>query len=182
MQISAARTYSKSGYTLIELAVVILLIGIVTLAVMPRISAFLYPGDLKKAARELIGAILLARTQAVTEGKLYYLFIDLSNQFYWMLDVPESDLSDSDRVKRTDVVLGESVKKRTLPKGIKFLSVRVGSGELQNSGTQTIRCLPIGITDPAVIHIGKDQDNSCTLILEALTGEVEVKDGYVDEK
>jgi len=155
MRISAVRTCNKSGYTLVELAVVILLIGIVTLAVMPRIAGLLYPGDLKKAAREVIGAILLARTEAVSEGKSYYLFIDLSNQYYWMLDFPGIDTSESDSIKRTDVVLDESVKKRVLPGGIKFLSV-------------------------TVIHIGTDQRNSCTLVLDAFTGEVEVKDGYTD--
>jgi len=180
MRISAVRTCNKSGYTLVELAVVILLIGIVTLAVMPRIAGLLYPGDLKKAAREVIGAILLARTEAVTEGKSYYLFIDLSNQYYWMLDFPGVDISESDSIKRTDVVLDESVKKRVLPGGIKFLSVKVGNSDLQSHGVQIIRCFPLGVTDPAIIHIGTDQRNSCTLVLDAFTGEVEVKDGYTD--
>ncbi len=181
MRISAVRTSGKTGYTLVELAVVILLIGIVTLAVMPRLTALLFPGDLKKAAREVIGAILLARTNAVTEGKPYYLFIDLSNQYYWMLDLPAGDSSDGESLSRTDIVLDESVKKRTLPAGIKFLSVKVGHGEPQNHGVQIIRCFPLGLTDPAVIHLGSSQSDSCTLVLDALTGEVEVESGYVEE-
>ncbi len=180
MRISAARTLNKPGYTLIELVVVILLIGILTLAVMPRVSELLYPGDLKKAARELTGAILVARTHAVTEGKTYYLFIDLSNQYYWMLDFPGSEVSEGDSIKKTEVILDKAVKKKVLPGEIRFLSVKVGSGESRSHGIQVIRCFPLGISDPAVIHIGVDQKDCYTLILSAFTGEVEIKDGYVE--
>ncbi len=180
MRISAARTWNKSGYTLIELVVVILLVGIVTFVVMPRVSELLYPGDLKKAVRQLAGAILIARTQAVTEGKTYYLFIDLSNQYYWMLDFPESESPTGDSLAKTDVVLDKAVKKRVLPGDVRFLSVKVGNGESKSHGIQIIRCFPLGITDPALIHIGINQKDSYTLVLDALSGEVEIEDGYVE--
>lgn len=181
MRISAARTSTKNGYTLIELAVVICLLGIVTFATVPRIAGFIYTGDLKTAARDMIQTVLRARTDAVTEGKTYYLFIDLSNQNYWLLDFPESQSSDDTSLKRTDIVLGEAVKKHLLPGNIRFLGIKVNQDKVVNEGVKIIRCFPMGFTDPATIYLGSSREKSCTLVLDALTGKVELKDGYVEK-
>ncbi len=178
-QISATKTRSSFGYTLIELVVVILLIGIVTFATLPRLAALLEPGDLKKAAREIMGAILTARTKAVTEGKIYFLFIDMTNQMYWLLDMPEAEPGGTDSIKETDIVLGEAIKKHNLPGKVKFLGVEVRQKKVQDSGVQIIRCFPMGFTDPAVIYIGTSQSNTYTLTLDGLTGKVEVEERYV---
>ncbi|HDZ90866.1 MAG TPA: prepilin-type N-terminal cleavage/methylation domain-containing protein, partial [Deltaproteobacteria bacterium] len=57
----------KRGYTLIELIVVVLLIGLVLTLTAPRLRDSLLSDDLKSAARRLIGITNDLRNEAIRE-------------------------------------------------------------------------------------------------------------------
>jgi len=84
----------KRGYTLIELIVVVLLIGLVLTLAAPRLRNVLLTDDLKGAARKMIGIINSLRNEAIREQRDYFLHLDLDANRFW---VSYGSMTDEER-------------------------------------------------------------------------------------
>ena len=73
----------RNGYTLIELALVVFLLGLMLVLAVPRVRETLISDGLKKTVRQLVGAAKELRTDAVREQLDYKLNLDLSNNAFW---------------------------------------------------------------------------------------------------
>src|SRR4030043_1520898 len=71
------------GYTLIELAVVVLLIGMMLYLAVPRVQDSLLDDDLKATTRRFIGAARELRSESVREQTDYILHIDIGHPAFW---------------------------------------------------------------------------------------------------
>ncbi|MBW2052593.1 MAG: prepilin-type N-terminal cleavage/methylation domain-containing protein, partial [Deltaproteobacteria bacterium] len=67
----------ETGFTLIEMLVVIVLIGLLFSLTLPRFSGIGETEKLRKAARLMARQALKAHSQAVTEAQPYFLCLDL---------------------------------------------------------------------------------------------------------
>ena len=74
---------NNRGYTLIELSVVVLLIGMMLLIAVPRVRDTLLDDDLKAVTRRLINSARELRNESVREQTDYILHIDLNNPAFW---------------------------------------------------------------------------------------------------
>ena len=68
------------GFTLLELVVVVLLIGLISALVMPRMAASLPGVQLKSSARAVAASLRYARSQAVFESTPYVTIFDNSRK------------------------------------------------------------------------------------------------------
>ncbi len=78
--------YSRksSGFTLFELVMVLLVMAIIVGIVAPSISGFAHGRQSSDTADELVTLARLAQTQAISEGTIYRLNLDLKGGTYWI--------------------------------------------------------------------------------------------------
>jgi len=81
---STTGKWSKRGFTLVELLLVIALIGVILVLAVPSTRDVLTGDTLKKTSRQLIGLERDLRTQAVRDQLDYILSLDLSESAYWV--------------------------------------------------------------------------------------------------
>src|SRR5206468_7818951 len=77
------------GFTLLELLVVLLLIGLLTALVFPSIGRGMGALGLKTSSRDIVATLRLARSKAITEQKIYWVSFDLEKN--------QVELSSDDR-------------------------------------------------------------------------------------
>ena len=162
-------TERDRGYTLIELSVVVLLIGMMLLFAVPRIRDTLLNDDLVAATRRFIGAARELRGESVREQTDYILQIDLNRPAFW------SYSDDTTAEKRAELRKGAF----RFPEGIRITDVQQADDAKKTEGEAAIRFFRRGYVEPTVVHLAKD-DRSVTLVFNPFLQAVTVYEKYVD--
>jgi type II secretion system protein H len=74
----------RTGYTLIELVLVMALLTLVAGLAAPSLRNFVRGRESGEAARQFIAVAQWARSQAVTRGEVYRLNVDAASKTYWL--------------------------------------------------------------------------------------------------
>lgn len=83
------RTSSRQkGFTLVEMMVVLLVIGITLAAGVPSFSRYMRTSNLDSASKQVEGAFKLARQRAITEGVPYLI---LWSNYTWYYIIRDTD-------------------------------------------------------------------------------------------
>jgi general secretion pathway protein H len=157
------------GYTLIELSVVVLLIGMMLLVAVPRVRDTLLNDDLRAAARQIVGASREIRNEAQREQVDYLLHLDLNEPGFWTYSADTTGEKKSELRK-------EAVR---FPPGIRIVGVRHYQEATRTDGEATVRFFRQGYVQPTVIHLARDE-RSFTLVFHPFTPQVDVQEKYVD--
>lgn len=80
----SARKRVRSGFTLVELMVVVVILSVLAVAIAPQFAGTYQAALLRGVARQLVTAVRLASSQAVTRGRDVRLMIDGERHRYWM--------------------------------------------------------------------------------------------------
>jgi prepilin-type N-terminal cleavage/methylation domain-containing protein len=160
---------TNRGYTLIELSVVILIVGIMLSIAVPRIRDTLLNDDLKVATRRLVGAARELRNESVRERTDWILHIDLNQSAFW------SYTADTTAEKR------EELSKRAvrLPEGIRIADISQVNAPKKTEGEAVIRFFKGGYVTPTVIRLAKG-DQTLTLVFHPFLQTVGVYESDVD--
>lgn len=159
---------NSSGFTLIELAVVILLISLFTLISVPLLSSG-NKGDLKASTRRLAGTMKYLFNEAALSGQEHRLVFNLDENSYHG-EILEADGS----IEK----LEETPTRATLKEGISFSEVTLAGAGSFTRGEVTLRIHPSGWLEETVIHLSDSKENSLTLRVNPLTGSSEIFTGY----
>lgn len=160
---------TNRGYTLIELSVVVLLVGILLLIAVPRVRDTLLNDDLKVATRRLVGAARELRNESVRERTDTLLHIDLNQPALW------STTADTTAEKQAEL------RKRAvrLPEGIRIVDVRQANEAKKTEGEAVIRFFRGGYMTPTVIRLAKG-DRTLSLVFHPFLQAVSVYETDVD--
>lgn len=160
---------NKQGFTLVELLLVIVLIGVVLVLAVPSMRDILSGDNLKKASRQFIGLERKLRGEAVRDQIDYILCLDLPNSTYWVL---ASDMTPEkqDEIKKIP---------KHLPSDIAILDVVGENNKKQSDGEVRIKFGKNNICSPAVIHLAYEEDKM-TIVINPFLGVTDVYDKYVD--
>ncbi len=158
----------NDGFTLVEITVVMLIIGIFAITTLPRLSD-LAGLRIEKDARKLAHTITYLYAQAAAHGTIVRLYFDLETGEYY-----PAILNQNDRFERTSfaVFSGGRLDDRT----------RIKRFETAFSGTFTgdtayIHFMPEGFAEKAIITLDDGKRESVTLIVQPLTGRVNIIKG-----
>lgn len=160
---------NNRGYTLIELSVVVLLIGVMLAIAVPRVRDTLLNDDLKAVTRRLTSSALELRYESVRDQTDYILHIDLSNQAFW------SYPADTTAEKRAELRKGAY----RLPEGIRIVDVRHAEAARKTEGEVLVHFFRRGYVEPTVVHLAKE-DRSFTVVFNPFLQKMNVYEKYVD--
>ncbi|MGH7822187.1 MAG: pilus assembly FimT family protein [Vicinamibacterales bacterium] len=163
---------SSAGFTLIELSIVVLIIGLVSALAIPRLRS-VTGAELAATTRRLAHATRYLYEEAALRGNVLSLILDLDRQQYW--------------VAKLDDLTGELVedgsllsRRVALPDGIRIADVVLpGVGKLAG-GLAPTRFYPEGYADGSVIHLVDGYGHAYTVRIDPIRGRGVVLEGYHD--
>jgi Tfp pilus assembly protein FimT len=140
------------GFTLLEVALAVLIIALVLGISYPAISRGGAMFRLRSTGRDLVNTIRIAREKAVTEQVVMMVTVDRENQ----------------KIVLTDE-LGEAPRVYSLPREIRVERMTYAGKELVE-GPLAIRFLPNGSAEDAVIEIVSEKGSRLRVVTDAITG------------
>jgi len=159
----------KNGYTLVELALVVFLLGLMLTLAVPKVRENLLSDGLKSTERRLIGAIRQLRADAVREQVDYVLALDLDSPGFWTYS---QDMTPEKR----DEMRKKSVQ---FPAGVKIKDVSQLGLENKPDGEIVIKFYRQGHIQPTVIHLAQEE-RFATIVLSPFLSNLKVYDTYAE--
>lgn len=164
---------SLNGFTLIELAVVIILIGVVFIIIMPRTAGLFSGRKLMGFSRELAGSLDYARSRAVIDDQVYNFHIDREKQEYWFIPKEDDDRSSGySRYYGNDEV--PPPRKRKVPEGMSITRIKLKT-PAKDRYKPVIRFYPRGNSNGAEVFLETDQGDKTVIKVKPYTGKSSVE-------
>jgi len=157
----------KNGYTLIELALVVFLVGLMLALAIPRVRETLLHDGLKATVRHLIGEVRELRSEAVREQVDYVLQLDLNNHAFWTYS---ADMTPEKRDEQKKAAY-------QFPAGVTIVDVSQIGMENKSEGEVAIKIFKQGYVQPTVIHL-KQEDRNFTLYYAPFLSTIKVYEKY----
>lgn len=165
---TAGKSISSRGFTLLELAVVVCLLGLFAALVVPRLAG-VGEGSRRAALRRLAGTVRYLYNESVLTGREHRLIFDLDGESWRAQQLtPEGEL----------VAAGSGGRGGRLPGGLRFTDVEVSGKGKSSSGEVTTEFSPSGWVPQTVIHFEREGRAPLTLRILPLTGVAELHEGY----
>ena len=169
---------AAAGFTLVELTLVILVIGIVGALVLPRFGGLLDRQQARRTVNVLRGMVRQLHAKAALTKRVYRLTFDLDGQrvtVCYLQSLPPAEsacVAESSREMRGYV----------MPQAVRLLDVVASSGEKIREGTAVTHFHPTGLAEPSVVHLQTPDEAHVTLFIEPLAGRVKVVPGYAERE
>jgi len=166
---STAGNRTSPGYTLIELCVVLVLIGIMLFIAAPQVHDMLYKDSAHTAMKYIVNKSRELRLDAVRENVDYVMHFDLDHNLLW------HETSDMTAAKR------DEMKKMSfkLPDNVKILQVAIVGGGKKSQGDATVKFFRRGYTQPAMLYLAQN-DRVFTLVFNPFSGTARIYDRLVE--
>ena len=158
----------QKGFTLIELAVVVFIIGAMLFLGLPRFQESLYMDGSQKASLWITGNIRELKKLAMEKQATLYLNIDITAGRLWKT---ADGMNESQK---------ESARKNAfnLTEGVAISDVERPSGEKLSGGVISLGFYKDGHSDRAVIHMENNDGIYVSFMMEPFLFNIEAKEGY----
>ncbi len=148
------RRHQASGFTLVEIMVVIAVIALAGQLVLANLGALVPSTLLDSASRQLMGMIETLRSEAQLQSKIYQIELDL-DEHRWRIILPPEERLVSDQM----VVEDTGLDWRDLDHRIQFDSLQVPGGRIQRSGRTRIVMDKNGFTGDMILTLRMRGEN-----------------------
>lgn len=156
-----------SGFTLVELCVILLLIGLFSGLLIPNLARF-GQGNLDASARHLRGTIKYLFNEAALTGHEHRLVYDLDRGTYRaMMLRPGGELTE----------LRGTGKGARLMDGVRFRELTLRGRGSFSTGEITTRIHPTGWLEETIIHLQDRAGTELTLRISPLSGVADIYPG-----
>ena len=157
----------STGFTLIELIVVITLMGLMLFFSLPRLQNNPFLNDTKKSSRWLISKVQTLRESAIRDQKTYILHFDLDSGMVW---------------ETNETMSGEDIENAAndsyvLPSDLKIIDIEFPSQGKIHSGQAEINFYKAGYTNKALVHM-QDGDTYLSFLIEPFLSDVQFFEKY----
>jgi general secretion pathway protein H len=157
----------RPGFTLIELSVVLVLVGVVFLVTFPNLAGLFSGRRLMGFSREMAGALDYARARAVIEGRPQTFRIDRQQGKYSLRRKKEA-AGDYRRSEEEEIV-----KSWKIPEEIKVSRVELDT-RVTEGFEPVIRFYPRGNSNGAVISLETARGDRTRIRVKPYTGRSEI--------
>ena len=163
---------NRRGFTLIEIAVVLAIIGMVMALVIPRLPSS-ESENLKISARTLAATLRYMQERAATARTIYFLRIEPGTDNVKVLEAA----ADGSEKEPDDTLL----QKRPVKEGIQVADVVIPRlGKLNNDQVRLVIGAG-GLRDFVTIHLRSSGGNFLTVMAFPSGGKVKIYEGYQEE-
>jgi len=166
-----ARAHS-SGFTMIELIVVVTILGLLASVVVPNLDGISPKYRLRSAARTIGQNIGWARSLGGGVGDEYVLRYDLGESTFSIILPPGID-EDPD----LDVDMRETMGVQTLPEGIVISKILHPDGMSDEYGIVDIVLDEYGTTGSHIAVVRNEEDTTIAVYFEAIIGSIQYMPG-----
>jgi prepilin-type N-terminal cleavage/methylation domain-containing protein len=161
------RFLRNSGFTLIELIVVIALMGLMLFFSLPRLQNNPFLNDTKKSSRWLISKIQTLKENAIRDQKRYTLHFDLDSGSVW----------ETNEAMSPDDIESAVLGSYALPDDLQIMDIEYPSIGKINSGQAEIVFYKAGYTNKALVHM-QDGDTYLSFLIEPFLSNVQIFEKY----
>jgi len=174
---SPSGSAGKSGFTLLEMMIVVVIIGLVAALAYPQYQ-IVSRANLRETSRKLAGTIRYIYARSIMDKKPWRLAFDMDKNQVWAERLePRTDGPGNEYVMAK---LG-SLKKIALPEGVMIRDVKVLGREASQQGVEYIYFTPYGGVERAVVHLVHENHRWVfSLVTKPLSGRVAIFDYDVD--
>jgi prepilin-type N-terminal cleavage/methylation domain-containing protein len=169
------RAGDAPGFTLIELAIVLLIMGLMLLIATPYLGGF-RGAQLKSEVRRLASRASYLYQEAAAQKVLLRLTFDLDRNGYFVTRLDPFAAKPAFAAER-----GPAGVRALMPPGVRIRDVWVeGAGSFQR-GTISCQFYPSGSADAAMIHLADASGNVFTMGINPFSGRVAIISGDVGQ-
>lgn len=165
----------RQGFTLIELIVIMVIIGIMTVLALPYFSGLFYETKLSSTVQDIVKTFSYAHYRAVNEGLNCYVSFDLDKRRYWLSEEKRSGNAYEDEEEK-----GKELFKvgnvRYLTSGIGISAIVTAGGMRATGGQQRIIFRPDGTSGESLLYLKDKKGNIYTILLVGTTSQVKTFD------
>ena len=156
----------QDGFTLIELAVVLLIIAACVTIVFPKFSVgFLDRQRLRSSVSRIASVAEYAHQRAVCTHVTHLLHFDIEKGEYWVT----AQTSDG---KVIPILDGLNLKGR-LPEGAQFSGIEFRGTRTDSEDVITIEFSPQGWIEPVTVYIASSKGRKMSVVMNEMLGNVE---------
>ena len=159
--------FKNSGFTLIELIVVVALMGLMLFFSLPRLQNNPFLNDTKKSSRWLISKIRTLKESAIRDQKTYTLHFDLDSGRVW----------ETHQAMSMEDIESAVMDSYVLPDDLQIIDVEYPSQGKINSGQAEINFYKAGYTNKALVHM-QDGDIYLSFLIEPFLSDVQLFEKY----
>ncbi len=160
----------NSGFTLIEITVVISLISIMFFFTVPRFRNEVLTDSVNDTSRWIIGKVRVLKEYSTTKQKLTILHINMDSNKMWVSD---ETMTHEDLEKAHE-------KGFEIPEDVKVINVEYPQKGIISAGQADICFYRAGYSDKALIHIQGDDEQKISFLIEPFLPKVKLYEKYVD--
>ncbi|WP_456384858.1 pilus assembly FimT family protein [Desulfolithobacter sp.] len=158
-----------SGFTLLELLLVMVFLAIMTVFAVPRLYTTMLTDPLKSSARRLVGLVAETSQKAVRSSQGLYLHLDLGEGRVWASVDKEGKNIPGNR----DTLI-------QLPGQVRIQDVVSVHGGRRSVGSTAIWFSRKGYVDKTLIHLQDQDGDQMTIMLSPFLSVTRVFVGYLD--
>jgi len=162
---------SDLGFTLLELIIVLMLIGLFMVVSIPALRNTLIDDPLKSTGRRLVGYIDGIRELAIREQKGYLIYIDINNNSLRYLPETEADKEDIEESETNLFSPAADVRLR---------SVWQKNGGSAGTGIAEVWVSGQGYLEKTVIHLEDEDGEVLSLVVYPFLPGIEIRDGVYE--
>lgn len=162
---------NERGFTLIELAMVLLVLGIVSAVAMPRVGGMLDRQRMRRTINVVRGTVRYVQARAALTKRVYRLTFDLDKQTMSACYLSTAECKPEQ---------SRELRVFTFPPAARLLDVVRPDGEKTVEGEAITHFHPTGLAEPSTLHLTDITDERTTLMITPLGGRIKVLPGYVD--
>ncbi len=164
-------TRTKSGFTLMEVMVVVVLAATLALLAMPRLHLFMVPDVEQGVQRELENLILAVREESALARIPMAILYHVESGIFRSAILSREGLPE---IEGDPLALS-----RRLPEGTRFVDIVTSRETKVNRGYCFTTVWPTGWIEPTTLHIQDEKGKSYTLLIEPVAGTVRLEEGYL---
>lgn len=171
----------KNCFTIIELVIVLLILGISAGIAAVKLDAFIPSMRMDSASRNLAGLINHLYDASISDGKIYGLRYNATDNYYEVRLIWD-EKNDTDRELDEE---SQKLSGRTyLPEGVKFKEIKDDFGQSipRYNDKMEVRFDPSGFITPHRIYLEDTNERIITLEVLFLTGQVIFHEGEYEPR
>lgn len=162
------------GFTLIELIVVVVILGVLVTTIVTNLDFLTPKHRLRAAARKLASILELLRYRAASDGLPYKMIYDLRNSEYWVKTPEKIEDKGETKVK----IESQKVFWTSLDEEIKIKDVTTCDGSIVEGGKVTVYISPTGTATRHIVHLINEKNMQISITLNPFTGDARTAEGY----